>query len=99
VHAGDAIVGSMGPPDHPVLSALGDTVNVAARLEAETKRHGCMLVISAACADAAAVDLSAFERHTASVRGRGQPVSYYTIDDPQRLAPLVAAGLEASVPR
>ena len=50
IHAGEAIVGTMGPPAHPILSALGDTVNVAARLEAETKAHGCALVVSRACA-------------------------------------------------
>ena len=47
VHAGEAIVGTMGPPAHPIVSALGDTVNVASRLESETKRHQCALVVSA----------------------------------------------------
>ena len=95
IHAGDAIVGTMGPPDNPILSALGDTVNVAARLEAETKRHGCMLVISSACARDAGIDLSEFPAHTATVRGRGEPVTYYAISDPQRLQPLLAAAGDA----
>jgi len=85
IHAGEAIVGTMGPPATPLLSALGDTVNVAARLEAETKRHRCMLVISDACAEAAGVDLSGFARHTSSVRGRTKPVTYYAIRDPSTL--------------
>ena len=57
VHAGEAIVGTMGPPAHPIVSALGDTVNVASRLESETKSHQCALVVSAACAQAAGIDL------------------------------------------
>ena len=69
----------MGPPATPILSALGDTVNVAARLEAETKRRRCVVVISSACARAAGVDLSRFPEHTVTVRGRSEPVTYYAI--------------------
>jgi adenylate cyclase len=86
LHVGDAIVGTMGPPDYPILSALGDTVNVAARLESETKRHAAMLVISTQCAAAAQVDLDGFPLHTATVRGRDEPVSYHAIADPAALA-------------
>ena len=91
IHAGDAIIGRMGPPATPILSALGDTVNVAARLEAETKRRACRVVVSAACARAAGVDLSGFPQHTVTVRGRADPVTYYAIVDPAALASLVAA--------
>jgi adenylate cyclase len=86
IHAGEAIIGTMGPPATPILSALGDTVNVAARLESETKRHGCVVVISSACARAAAVDLTRFPEHTATVRGRSEPVTYYAIADPAAIA-------------
>ena len=89
IHAGVAIVGTMGPPATPLLSALGDTVNVAARLEAETKVRGCMLVISEACATAADIDLGAFPRHTVQIRGRSEPVTYHAIADPAALATLV----------
>jgi adenylate cyclase len=95
IHAGNAIVGTMGPPDHPILSALGDTVNIAARLEAETKQYGCMLVVSAACASASRIDLSPFPKHTATVRGRSEPVSYYAVADTKALAALLAAADEA----
>jgi len=46
IHSGEAIVGTMGPPDSPVLSAIGDTVNIAARLEALTKHYKTLLVVS-----------------------------------------------------
>ena len=99
IHAGEAIVGTMGPPATPLLSAIGDTVNVAARLEAETKRHHCVLVISSACARAAGVDLSAFPQHTATVRGRSEPVTYYAIADPAALAASLAGFAEDARPR
>lgn len=90
LHAGNAIVGTMGPPLQPVLSALGDTVNVAARLEAETKSHDAAVVVSAECARASGVDLSRFPLHTVTPRGRGASVSYYAIADPRALRSLVA---------
>jgi adenylate cyclase len=95
IHAGDAIVGTMGPPATPILSALGDTVNVAARLEAQTKVHECVVVVSAACARAAGVDLSTFPEHTVTVRGRADPVTYYAIAEAVQLAALVAASESA----
>jgi adenylate cyclase len=96
IHAGDAIVGTMGPPATPLLSALGDTVNVASRLEAETKRRRCMLVVSSACARAAALDLSGFPEHTVTVRGRSEPVTYHAIADPATLTALLAAADRAA---
>lgn len=98
IHAGEAIVGTMGPPAHPILSALGDTVNVAARLEVETKSHGCALVVSRSCADAADVDLAAFPEFTVRVRGRDQPVSYYVIDQAAALGPTLRHAGAASTP-
>ena len=37
IHCGEAIVGTMGPPKSPNFSAIGDNINIAARLEAKTK--------------------------------------------------------------
>jgi len=81
IHAGEAIVGSMGPPQSPIVSALGDNVNIAARLEAQTKELGAPLVISARTARLAGVDLSAFPIHTIQVKGRDQPLDVYAVDD------------------
>ncbi len=89
VHAGEAIVGTMGPPTQPIVSALGDTVNVASRLEGETKSRQCALVVSAACAQAAGIDLSRFPEHTVRVRGRAQSVSYYAVAEVAALASIL----------
>ena len=85
VHAGEAIVGTMGPPGSPNYSAIGDNINIAARLEALSKTYHCTLVVSASTASAAGMDVSDFESHVANVRGRGEPVTVYAINDPKDL--------------
>ena len=89
IHCGDAIVGTMGPPASPNLSAIGDNINIAARLEALCKTYGVSLVVSEQAARHAGVDLARFERHEASVRGRAEPVTAYVVPEPDLLADLL----------
>jgi len=81
VHSGKAIVGTMGPPTTPILSSIGDNVNVAARLEGLTKDLACGIVISAKTAAAAKVDLSAYEYHDVDLRGRGETISVFALPE------------------
>ena len=85
IHAGEAIVGSMGPPASPIVSALGDNVNVAARLEAQTKVLGVPLVISAETAELGGLDLSGFQMHRIRVKGRAQEIEVYAVDNPDEI--------------
>ncbi len=85
IHTGEAIVGSMGPPASPIISALGDNVNVAARLEAQTKEFGVPLVVSAETAELSGIDFSGFLRRQVSVKGREQMIAVYAVDAPQIL--------------
>ncbi|MFO1189794.1 MAG: adenylate/guanylate cyclase domain-containing protein, partial [Alphaproteobacteria bacterium] len=61
------------------LTAIGDTVNVASRLEALTKVYGCELVISDDVAVHGGLDPAAFARHEIEVRGRSQPLVIHAI--------------------
>lgn len=82
IHCGEAIVGTMGPPASPNVSAIGDNVNVAARLEAMTKDLDCPLVASLDAVARAGIDASALPRHDAVVRGRAEPVTVVAVADP-----------------
>ena len=80
IHAGDAVVGSMGPPATPIISALGDNVNIAARLEAQTKELGAPLVVSAITAAEANFDVSGCTEHIVAIRGRDEPLTVYAVE-------------------
>ena len=70
LHAGPAVVGQMGWGQSFYLTAVGDTVHVAARLEQATKDYGAELVLSEDVARLAGLDLSAFPGHELAVRNR-----------------------------
>jgi adenylate cyclase len=85
IHAGIAIVGTMGPPDAPIYSAIGDNVNIAARFEGMTKAYGCVLVVSADTLSQAGIDPRGAPLHRVRVRGRTERMTVYAIADPRAL--------------
>ena len=80
-----AIVGTMGPPAAPIISAIGDTINSAARLESLTKQYGTTLVVSADTLRLAGIDLPDVPLHRAEVRGKAQLIEVLAIEDPGAL--------------
>ena len=46
IHGGEVIIGDIGYRDHMVFTALGDAVNVAARLQDMTKTLACEAIFS-----------------------------------------------------
>jgi adenylate cyclase len=70
IHVGPAIVGEMGYARAVSLTAIGDTVNTASRLEGLTKEFGVELVVSEPVAEAAGIDLSGFPMERVEIRGR-----------------------------
>ena len=70
LHAGPAIVGEMGYGRTAQLTAIGDTVNTASRLESLTKDYGAQLVVSQELLDRAGVPLADAPSHEVEIRGR-----------------------------
>src|SRR5262249_16838563 len=70
IHPGPAIVGEMGYGTAVSITAVGDAVNTASRLEALTKTYGCELVISEAVVHGAGIEVGAAPRHEIEIRGR-----------------------------
>jgi adenylate cyclase len=86
IHVGLAVVGRMGFAEAAYLTAVGDTVHVAARLEELTKKYTCELVISEAVAGRAGVDVSGYPRDDLTLRNRSAPLAIRVIDDARGLA-------------
>lgn len=70
LHVGPAIVGEMGYGGVKGLTAVGDTVNTASRLEGLCKGYAAELVVSQDLVDQAGADLSAFRAEQVAIRGR-----------------------------
>jgi adenylate cyclase len=79
LHSGAVIVGEMGYGRATSLTAIGDAVNTASRLEAMTKDFEAQLIVSAPLAAHAGVDLGAFPRHQIDVRGRSQTLDIHVV--------------------
>ena len=90
IHFGPAIVGEMGYAKAIGVTAIGDTVNTASRLETLTKEFTCQLIVSSEVERNAGVDLAAFPEHDVEVRGRRDRLRIRAIDDARTLPDLVA---------
>lgn len=76
VHAGRAWFGTVGEGTHVELTAVGDTVNVAARLAAQAKAGE--VLVSADAATAAGLD-AALPRRSLALKGREAPTAVVSI--------------------
>jgi adenylate cyclase len=79
LHFGPTIVGEIGYGKAISLTAVGDAVNIASRLETATKEYACELVVSEDLVERAGVDLGEFPRHEIAIRGRQQPLAVRTL--------------------
>jgi adenylate cyclase len=75
LHAGPAIIGEMGYGQTTSLTAVGDAVNTASRIESMTKEYKAQLMLSQRVADHAGIDLSSFPSHQLDVRGRSEDIT------------------------
>ena len=85
IHCGPAIVGRMGYGATVHLTAIGDTVNVASRLQDLTKEYHCQLVISEQVAEQAGLAVTAFPRHELTVRNRREALAIFVVEDVEAL--------------
>jgi adenylate cyclase len=79
LNTGPCVVGNMGSDFRFNYSVLGDTVNVASRLEARTKDYGLPLVIGSRTADKAQAKFTTMEIDLIKVKGKRDPEAVFTV--------------------
>lgn len=86
IHAGTAIAGSMGYGRVMGVTVIGDTVNIASRLESVAKELDASLVISSSAAMLSGIDFSDFEKRTVDIRGHSKPLKIIVVPQESRLS-------------
>ena len=99
VHTGPVVAGTIGAADRHEYTVVGDTVNVAARLEELCRDHGCEVIVSADAwelARAGGADLPVAEVDAVRLRGRDEAVRVYRIGGAARAAPPIAGRVSSA---
>jgi adenylate cyclase len=88
IHGGEVIVGDIGYRDHMVFTALGDPVNVAARLQDMTKALACEAIISEEVRATAGLGEDDLPRQDVEIRGRAEPMTVRVVAQVKLLSAL-----------
>jgi adenylate cyclase len=88
IHGGEVIIGDIGYRDHMVFTALGDAVNVAARLQDMTKTLACEAILSEEVRVTAGLPANGLPQHEVAIRGRTEPMMVRSVIDAKMLSAL-----------
>jgi len=79
IHTGEVFAGNVGRAGKVKYAVVGDTVNLASRVEGLNKELGTTMLVTEATYRAAGLDLEVKDRGLVSVKGREEPVRVYEV--------------------
>ncbi|MTI09564.1 CHASE2 domain-containing protein [Curvivirga aplysinae] len=79
INTGDCVVGNMGSDQRFDYSVLGDAVNLAARLEGQSKSYGVGIVLGPETASEVSNDYATLELDLIAVKGKTEAVQIFTL--------------------
>ena len=79
LHSGEAVIGNIGSPTRMEFTAIGDTVNLASRLEGMTKELGCVILASESTVLAGGAAVLCGRSELIQVKGRAAPVRVFEV--------------------
>jgi adenylate cyclase len=89
VHVGMAIVGLVPSSEPQGLQFLGDTGNVAAKLEAKSKELGCTAIISLAAINLVVHPASRVDKRIVTIPGKSDPLEVAVFADKSELTRVI----------
>ena len=78
LNTGECVVGNMGSDERFAYTAMGDAVNLASRLEGQSKTYGLSIIVGEATREAA-LSWAALELDLIAVKGKEEAVRIYTL--------------------
>ena len=79
INTGDAVIGNMGSDSRFDYTAIGDAVNLAARLESATKEVGCPILFGRATMKLCSQTM--IEQKPIKVKGKAKEIKIYTLGE------------------
>ncbi|RME63522.1 MAG: hypothetical protein D6778_09510 [Nitrospirae bacterium] len=95
INTGEAVVGNMGTSVRFDYTAIGDTINLASRLEGLSKYYGVPVIVSETTVAKTHGGFPFLKLDRVRVKGRETPLWIYTIFKDEALKDLYEAALEA----